>query len=61
MTQKDYIKIAAVLNQHTPRIVGQDLTLDALIIDLIGMFQDDNPSFDQSKFLAASYKERRSN
>ncbi len=58
MTKKDYIKIAAVLNRHTPSTIGQLKVLDFLIRDLIQMLKQDNPRFDTSKFLAASYKQK---
>ena len=56
MTQKDYIKIAAVLNKHVPEIIKQGLIYDALLVDLANMFQVDNPRFDRGKFLEAVYK-----
>ncbi len=58
MTQKDHIKIAAVLNKHTPPMIGQAKALDLLIYDLALMLGQDNPRFNTSKFLAASYKQK---
>ena len=58
MTQKDYIKIAAVLNKHTPPMIGRSKILDLLIGDLVLMLKEDNPEFNTGKFLAASYKQK---
>ena len=55
MTKKDYIKIAAVLNQ------GVDLAQDREQLELVGLltgavcriFAADNPRFDEDKFKSA--------
>ena len=55
MTKKDYIKIAAVLNQ------GVDQANDRGQLELIGqltgafcrIFEDDNPRFDEGRFKSA--------
>ena len=55
MTKKDYIKIAAVLNQ------GVDMTNDPEQLELIALltgafcriFAADNPRFDEDKFKSA--------
>lgn len=59
MTQKDYIKIARVLNLHTPTIIGQHRDIDALICGLVVMFEEDNPRFNKDKFFKASYQKFR--
>ena len=50
MTRKDYIKIAAAL-QETRQQNGGLVSLEK---KLVRIFEDDNPKFDAERFLAAA-------
>ena len=56
MTQKDYIKIAKVLNGHQPFNETTELILDPLFFAIADMLAEDNPHFDREKFFRAIYK-----
>ncbi len=50
MTKKDYIAIAAILNRVTKPPV-----LVYIIQDMADYMKQDNPRFDEDKFIAACY------
>lgn len=56
MTQKDYIKIAAVL-ADSKRLYASVISYRAawhkLVNDLVVIFKDDNPNFNAAKFIEA--------
>lgn len=53
MTKKDYIKIAEVLKRHTgSEGVGEyDNAVRAITSDLMIMLKNDNPLFNEEKFI----------
>ena len=65
MTKKDYIKFAALLKRTNPLnnpICGELVTHGRtavleqhtrIIAGVIGIFKEDNPNFDENRFLAA--------
>jgi hypothetical protein len=57
MSRKDYIQIAALLQQYKERLSVQEF--NALVTDLAMLFQRDNPRFDASKFASAIYQRGR--
>jgi len=57
MTKKDYIKIAAVLARHNgnfPTWYTANDVMRALTNDMIAMLAEDNPHFDEERFLRAA-------
>lgn len=61
MTKKDYIAIAGVIRDTvtTPSQEIHDETLYALIGGLCKVFANDNPRFDQDRFVAACLENRQ--
>ena len=62
MTRKDYVKIAKAINGSTA--IYSDLTLSIetvlknyLISELCVIFKEDNPNFDNSRFIKACNEE----
>lgn len=57
MTQKDYIKLANVLNKQFNRRHQSATSLGmAIMNDLCKMLKEDNPKFNQARFEDAVYK-----
>ena len=51
MTQKDYIKVAAILNDRTLHL--PEAKKDALVSRFVDLFTDDNARFSERKFISA--------
>jgi len=57
MTRKDYIKIAAIFNNHAqPREAYpiESARLKELVDNMVDMLAQDNPQFDTARFIKAT-------
>ncbi|MBA7546035.1 hypothetical protein ES705_38418 [subsurface metagenome] len=54
MTNKDYIKLAALINKRLNHPITIPVNaVDEFIDELCGILQDDNPRFDKEQFITA--------
>ena len=61
MTRKDYVAAARIVQQTRFPFVGKDIRDEArkiLADSFILLFKEDNPRFDESRFLNACFPER---
>lgn len=56
MTRKDYVKVAEILNNYYSTNPVEISEFKYMVMDFADMFSDDNPNFNEDKFLEAVYK-----
>ena len=55
MTRKDYVAVAEILNRHFSNYPVEISDFKELVFDFADMFADDNPNFNEDKFIEAVY------
>lgn len=55
MTRKDYVATAKILNDYWNNSPVEVSEFKYMVMDFVDMFADDNPNFNQDKFLEAVY------
>ena len=60
MTRKDYVAVAEILNRHFSNYPVEISDFKELVFDFADMFADDNPNFNEDKFIEAVYGKNES-
>lgn len=60
MTRKDYVAVAEILNRHFSNYPVEISDFKELVFDFADMFADDNPNFDEDRFMQAVYGKNES-
>ena len=55
MTRKDYVAVAEILNRYLSNYPVEISDFKELVFDFADMFADDNPNFNEDKFIEAVY------
>ena len=55
MTRKDYVAVAKILNDYWENNPVEISDFKYLVLDFADMFAEDNPNFNEEKFLEAVY------
>jgi len=60
MTRKDYVAVAEILNRHLSNYPVEISDFKELVFDFADMFADDNPNFNEDRFIEAVYGKNES-
>ena len=60
MTRKDYVAVAEILNRHFSNYPVEISDFKELVFDFADMFADDNPNFNEDRFIQAVYGKNES-
>lgn len=60
MTRKDYVKTAKILSDYYNTNPVEISEFKYLVLDFCDMFAEDNPNFNEDKFLQAIYGKQES-
>ena len=60
MTRKDYVAVAEILNRYLSNYPVEISDFKELVFDFADMFADDNPNFDEDRFMQAVYGKNES-
>ena len=60
MTRKDYVAVAEILNRHFSNYPVEISDFKELVFDFADMFADDNPNFNEDRFIEAVYGKNES-
>jgi hypothetical protein len=60
MTRKDYVAVAEILNRHFSNYPVEISDFKELVFDFADMFADDNPNFNEDRFMQAVYGKNES-
>ena len=55
MSRKEFVAIAKVLKAYSINVEYNDPDFRDLVCDLMVVFKESNPNFDESRFIAAVY------
>ena len=57
MTRKDYVKVAKAINNNSYGIGKHSIGKNNLVDELCTVFEEDNPNFNNSRFIKACNEE----
>jgi hypothetical protein len=60
MTRKDYVATAEILNNHFNNYPVEISDFKELVLDFADMFAEDNPRFNETKFIDAVFGKKES-
>jgi hypothetical protein len=60
MTRKDYVAVAEILNRYLSNYPVEISDFKELVFDFADMFADDNPNFNEDRFIQAVYGKNES-
>ena len=60
MTRKDYVAVAEILNRYLSNYPVEISDFKELVFDFADMFADDNPNFNEDRFMQAVYGKNES-
>jgi hypothetical protein len=60
MTRKDYVAVAEILNRYLSNYPVEISDFKELVFDFADMFADDNPNFNEDRFIEAVYGKNES-